>query len=153
MQVNFSVYLKKVFFLSFEAWHLQKMDAMALCFRCNIIRPEGTLYLADMGFPKEEHTYTGLPDTSADGKRKLFFNDGFLEGKAGSVHTSGFLKLGKKSVLIHTDAHGGKLQCDIQNRIIDHDIRIQRPVIIVRRTAVMAFSGFHDITDLHDADI
>ena len=35
----------------------------------DFIRPEGTLNFSDVCLPEEEHTNTGLTDTSPDGKR------------------------------------------------------------------------------------
>ena len=61
---------------------------------CNcFFRPERTLHFADMSFAKEEHTDTGLTNSSADGIRKCSIDDGFLEWQILAFRTAGFVKL------------------------------------------------------------
>ena len=67
---------------------------------CNcFFRPERTLHFADMSFAKEEHTDTGLTNSSADGIRKCSIDDGFLEWQILAFRTAGFVKLGNQSSL------------------------------------------------------
>lgn len=64
---------------------------------CNcFFRPERTLHFADMSFAKEEHTDTGLTNSSADGIRKCSIDDGFLEWQILAFRTAGFVKLGNQ---------------------------------------------------------
>ena len=63
------------------------------------------MYFSDVCFTKEEHTDPGLSDTTTDGVRKLFVQDGLLEWKLSSVITACFGKLAVKSVLVNTDYH------------------------------------------------
>ena len=51
------------------------------------------------------YTDPGLSDTTTDGVRKLFVQDGLLEWKISSVITACFGKLAVKCVLVNTDSH------------------------------------------------
>ncbi len=73
----------------------------------HIIRPHGRLYFADMCFPQEKHTDTGLTDTAADGQRQFIMQDRFLERKLCPFGTARFFELAAQGILIHTDTHGG----------------------------------------------
>lgn len=48
------------------------------------------MYLADMCLSEEEHTDSGLTDTAADGERKLFLQNGFLERQLRTLRAAGF---------------------------------------------------------------
>ena len=50
-----------------------------------------------------------------------------------SIH--GGLQLAQQRLLVHPDAHAGQLQGDVQDRVVDDDVRVQGPVVIVRRTS------------------
>ena len=104
------------------------MDAVAFRFRHYFLRPQRALNLPDVGFSQEEHTDTGLADAAADGVGQLFFNNSLLEGQLRPFRAACFFQLGKQGLFIYTDTHGGQLQSNVQNRIINHDIRIQGPV-------------------------
>ena len=69
---------------------------------CNcFFRPERTLHFADMSFAKEEHTDTGLTNSSADGIRKCSIDDGFLEWQILAFRTAGFVKLGNQRSFVY----------------------------------------------------
>ncbi len=125
-----------------------KEDWRGLHFRRGLAVWQGLLHrhgvpldFSDMGFAQIVHTDTGLSDPAADGIRQFFVQQGLLERKTGAVFTSGKLELSGKCFFIDTDSHGGEFQSDIQNLIVDNDISVQFPVIIVRGTAVMLFTG------------
>lgn len=48
--------------------------------------------------------------------------------------------------------HGGELQPDIENRIVDEDIAVQGPIVIVRGTAVVRLARPKGASDLRDED-
>ena len=60
--------------------------------------------------------------------------------------------MAQQCLLIHPDAHAGQLQGDVQDRVVDDDVRIQGPVVIVRRTSVMGLAVPQGPANLHDAD-
>ena len=103
-----------------------------------------------MSLPQIKHTDTGLSDTATDRKRQFIIQNSPLEIHFRTFLTATNLQLVLQSSCIHTDTHGRKLQSDIQNRIINDDITVQLPVIIVRCTTVVWFAGCQHLTDLHD---
>ena len=105
-----------------------------------------------MRLAQEEHTDTGLTDTAADGVRQLFVEDCFLERKFCALGAAGFFQLGQQSLFVYADTHRGQLQGDVQNRIVNEDVGVQCPVIVVGCTAVVGLAVFELIADLHDAD-
>lgn len=58
-------------FASGTSGSLQKLDPVGGAFRCNRFRPQGALYLTDVGLAQEEHADAGLADAAADCIRKL----------------------------------------------------------------------------------
>ena len=50
---------------------LQKLDAVGSTLCCDLFRPQGALYLADVSLAQEEHADAGLADAAADCIRKL----------------------------------------------------------------------------------
>ena len=103
-----------------------------------------------MSLPQIKHTDTGLSDTATDRKWQFIIQNSPLEIHFRTFLTATNLQLMLQSSCIHTDTHGRKLQSDIQNRIINDDITVQLPVIIVRCTTVVWFAGCQHLTDLHD---
>ena len=130
---------------------LQKSDLSFLTSLNDVVGPDGAVHFADMCFPQEEHTDSGLADPSADGEGKPVFQDGFLERKQCALGAACFFKLRAQCLGIDADPHGGELERDVEYGIVDEDIRIELPVIVVGRTAVVGLSGGEFVTDLHQA--
>ena len=101
---------------------LQKLNTVLFTFFCDSFRPQGRLYLSNMCLAKEEHTDTGLSDSTTDCIRKLFVDDCFLERKFCTFFTACFFELGEKRFLVNPDTHGGNLKCDVEYRIVNNDI-------------------------------
>ena len=119
---------------------LKQLYALRFSVRHDLFRPQRNVYLADVRLAQEKHTDTGLADASSDGIGKLPVKYGFLERKIPAVFAAGFLKLDLQSLLVHTDTHGGKLEGNIQYRIVYKDVAVQLPVVIVRGASVVALS-------------
>src|SRR5699024_8646257 len=102
----------------------KQRDTVFLRFFHDLRRPQRTLDFPDVSFAQEEHTNTGLADSAAGGIRQFLFQNGFLERKICPLRTSGSLQLTGQRFFIHADSHGGKLQGDIQNRVVDDDITV-----------------------------
>ena len=49
-------------------------------------------------------------------------------------------KLAVKRFFIYTDTHGRKFKSDIQYRVVNENVAVQFPVVIVRGTSVVAFT-------------
>ena len=58
---------------------LQKRNSVLCSFLLYFLRPQGNMYLTDVSLAQEEHTDTGLSDTSTNGIRQFFLVYGFLE--------------------------------------------------------------------------
>ena len=98
---------------------------------------------------QEKHTDSGLPDAAANGIGKPALQYILLERQLFPLCASCLYQLLLQRLLIHTDAHGRQLQCNIQRFIVDDDIPVQRPVVIIRSAAVMRFAGSQSVSDLH----
>ena len=77
-----------------------------------------------MRLAEEEHTHSGLADTAADGEGELIVKQGLMEGEIRSFHTAALLKLGKESLAVNSDTHGGKLECYIKHGVVNEDIAV-----------------------------
>ena len=97
---------------------------MCLCLLADLIGPYGHLDLADVGFAQEEHADPGLADAAADGVGQLLIQNGFLERKFCTIRAACSVQLAQQGVFIHTDAHGGQLQGNVQHRIVDKNITV-----------------------------
>ena len=64
-----------------------------------------------------------------------------MERQLGTLFASGDRKLLFQGLLVNTDTHRTDFKSDIQHRIVDDDIAVQLPVVIVRRAAVVGFAG------------
>ena len=107
----------------------------------DLFRPDRALYFSDVRFAQIEHTDTGLADTAADRERQVIFQNSLLKRVLGALLAAGELQLSLLCVGIDANTHGRELQRDVQYRIIDDDIGIQLPVIIVRSASVVRLAG------------
>ena len=104
-----------------------------------------------MGLSQEEHADAGLADAAADGVWHFPLNHCLMEREIRPLHASGRFQLAKQRLLIHPDAHAGQLQSNVQDGVVDNDIRVQLPVVIVRGPPVMRFAVPQRAADLHHA--
>ena len=105
-----------------------------------------------MGLAQEEHAESGLADASAHREGQLIVEDGLLEGQVRAVLAAGLLQLFGQGLSVDPDAHGGELQGNIEHRIVDQNIRVELPVVVVRRPPVVGETTAQLVADLHDAD-
>ncbi len=103
-----------------------------------------------MSLAEEEHTHTTLSYPAANGVRKLASNKCAVERKRETLLASAFLKLTKESVFVYSDAHARKLESDIENGIINENISVERPVVVVGGSAVVRLTGRKLVTDTDD---
>src|SRR5699024_9946279 len=128
---------------------LQKLDTYSVRHFHRFFGPDGTLYFTDMGFAEEEHAQAGLADTASDGQRKRAVKDTLLEWKARPFFAAALFQLDCEAFRVHTDSHGGKLQRNVKDRIIDDNITVQLPVVVIRSASVVGLAGFQQVSDLH----
>ena len=102
-----------------------------------------------MGFAEEVDAHAALADAAADGLRQFAVQQRLLEGQLRALLAAADFQLAAQGVRIHADAHGGDLQGDVQQRIVEQDVAVQVPVIIVRGTAVMRFPAAQGAAHLH----
>ena len=102
-----------------------------------------------MRLAQKIHAHPALADAAADGLGQLSGQQGLLEGQVRALLAAADLQLPLQRLRIHADPHGGNLQGNIQQRIIQQDIAVQIPVIIVRRAPVMRLTGTQRTADLH----
>ena len=100
-------------------------------------RPVGGLHLTDVRFAQEEHTKSRLTDTAADGVRQFTVEKRFVESQLGSLGASALVQLTKQCFLINTNPHGRKLEGDIQNGIVNDNVTVERPIVVVGSSAVV----------------
>ena len=105
-----------------------------------------------MSFAQEEHADTRLANTAADRVRQLAVQHSLLERKLRAVLAAGLHELFREGLLVDADAHRGQLKRDVEHGVVDDDVGIQRPVVVVGRAAVMRLAVRELVTDLHEAD-
>lgn len=111
--------------------------------------PAGGLNLTDVRLAEEEHTHSRLTDTAAHRKRKLVFKQRLVEGKLCSVVTARNFELIFKGFGINAYTHRRKLKRDIKNGIVNENIAVQRPIVIVGRASVVLVARFKLAAYLH----
>ena len=120
---------------------LQKSDAGLLASFHDIVRPDGTVNFTDVGLSEEEHADSGLADSASDRQRKSVLQDCLLEGKRRALGTTHFVELLAKGISVDSDSHGRKFQRDVQNGVVDQNVRVELPVVVVGGAAVVGLSG------------
>ena len=73
-----------------------------------------------------------MPYAAADGVGEFLCDHRLLKWQLRPLHTLFFLQLMEQGGSIHPDPHGGELQPDIENRVVDEEIAVQGPIVIVR---------------------
>ena len=105
-----------------------------------------------MGFAQQQHAQAALANAAAHRQGQLAFQQHFVERQFRTLRAACGFQLAGHGGRVHTDAHAGKLQCTAQRFVPEQNIAVQRPVIIVRGTAIVADAAFQLAADLHDAD-
>lgn len=102
-----------------------------------------------MGQLKQQHGQTGLADTAANRLRHFPTQQRLVPLQFETIFISGHRQLALQRLSIHADPHRRKLECVFQHRVPDQNIAVQpgkfaltggAPVIIIRRTNVVAFA-------------
>ena len=103
-----------------------------------------------MGFAQQQHTQSGLADTAADGAGQFAFQQHSVIFQRSAIVAVGFSQLLIQCERIYTDTHGGDFQGVIHYGVVEQQVAVQLPVIIVGGSAVVGFAGEQFVTDLHD---
>ena len=82
----------------------------------DVFGPNGAVHFSDMGLSEEEHADTGLTDTAADREGERLVQYGLLERKVRSLGAACLDKLFAERLCVDTDAHGGELQRNVEDR-------------------------------------
>ena len=75
-----------------------------------------------------------------------------MERQLAPLLAAGQLQLARHRLFVDADAHGGDLKRTFQHRVPHQNVAVQRPVVIVRRAAVVRLAGFQLAADLHQED-
>ena len=108
------------------------------------------MHLSDVGLSQKEHGYAGLTDAAADGQGKLSVQKHSVIRECSALVAAGKTQLAVHRLRIHADSHGRDLHGAVQNIVIEEDVPVEVPVVIVRGTSVMALSGAELAADAHD---
>ena len=115
-------------------------------------RPVRGLYLSDVCLAQEEHTKSGLSDTAANGVRQFPIQECFMEFQLHSLGASALVQLANERFFIHTHAHRGKLKRDIKDGIVNDNVTVERPVVLVGSSAVVRLAALQLAADLREED-
>ena len=138
-------------FFDFIIWKIvfsEKLDMVFVCRPQCVFGPDGRLHFTDVRFSEVEHADAGLANSSAYCAGKLPVEKRFLKIQPGTVFTAGDFQLTPQRSFVDTDSHGGELKCYIKNRIVDENVSVQFPVIIVGSAPVVRLSGDKCFPDL-----
>ena len=132
--------------------HLLLQQADAGLFACGggLIVPDGRLHLADVCLSEQQHGQTRLTDAAADRQRQLPCQQHLVIGQLAAVIAAGDGQLAVEALGIDADAHGRELKRAAEQVIPEQDIPVHRPVVIVRRAAVMRLAGAQCAADADD---
>ena len=114
-----------------------------------LLRPDGGLDFADVAFPEKEHTDAGLTDAAAHGLGQLTGEKGFVERELRPLLAAARFKLGVESFGVNSYSHGGNFKRPLQHRVPEDYVAVERPVVIVRGSPVVALAAFERRAYLH----
>lgn len=86
---------------------------------------------------QKEHADARLPQSTADGLRQSALEQRLLEGQLRAFRAAREQKLPLQGFGVHADAHGGKLHGDVEQRVIDENIPVEGPIVVIGRAAVV----------------
>ena len=101
-----------------------------------------------MGAADHQHAQAALTDAAADGQRQFAVQQHLVEGQGSAIIAARQRQLAIHRFGIHANAHAGNFKGSAQNGVPEQDIAVQRPIIVVRRTAVVRLAGFQLAADL-----
>ncbi len=99
---------------------------------------------------EHQHTQARLADAAANRQRQLAVEQRLVEGQLAAILAAGFLELARKALCVDADAHGADFKGAIKHFVIEKNVAVQLPVVIVGRAAVVLFAGAERFADLHD---
>ena len=105
-----------------------------------------------MGFAQQQHAQAALANAAAHRQGQGAVQQHLMERQLRTLRAACFLKLTAQRLGVYADAHAGKFQRTAQRLVPEENIAVQRPVIVVRGTAVVGFAALQLASDLHDAD-
>ena len=73
-----------------------------------------------------------------------------MEGIFEAAEAVFFFQLRNEALFVYADAHGRDLEGAVEHGIIEDDVAVERPVVIVGRPAVVLFARAQLAADLHD---
>ena len=120
----------------------EKSDAFAFAFSAHVVGPYRRLYFADVAFAQKQHTQSGLTYASADRERKSAVGQSLVERQRQPVRRVFCFKLFYQRISVYADTHRREFESSVQNGIIQHEIAVQRPVVVIGSPAVVFFSAF-----------
>ena len=106
-----------------------------------LLVPDGGLHLADMRLAQQQHAQAGLADAAAHRQGKLAFQQHLVERQLAAVIAARQRQLTIQRFRADADAHGGDFQRAVQNRVVEQDIAVHVPIVVIRRAAVVRLSG------------
>ena len=119
---------------------LQEMHASLAAYADCFFIPDAGLHLADMGCAEKEHTKAGLTYTAAHRQGKFALKKALMEGEIFSLLQASLAKLGDKGVSIYAYAHRGYFQGAVKGLVVEDNIAVQRPVVIVGGSAAVGLA-------------
>ena len=102
-----------------------------------------------MTFAEKEHAEPRLTYAAAYRERELVFHESFVEREGKPLGLSFQLELSDERFFVHAYAHGRDLESPVQHGVIQHDVAVERPVVVVGSSAVVLFAAFQSAAYLH----
>ena len=90
-----------------------------------------------MGLAQQQHAQAALADAAADGERQLARQQRLVERQGAPPVAARQGELAVQRLGVHPDAHGRDLQRPVQQWVVEQQVAVQAPVVIVRRAAVV----------------
>ena len=102
-----------------------------------------------MSLAQQQHTQAALADTAADGQGQFVVQQHLVEKQLAAVIAAGQRQLTIQSLTIHADAHGADLKRAVQHGVIEKNIAVHGPVVIVGGAAVVGLAVGQLAADAH----
>ena len=137
-----------------EPHNLQQRDVGVFKDLAGVLVPDGGLHFADVGLAQQQHAQAGLADAAAHRQGELAFQQHLVERKLAALVAARQRQLTIQRFRADANAHRGDFQRTIQNRVIEQDIAVHLPIVVVRCAAVVRLAGAQlaaDALDEHGA--
>ena len=102
--------------------------------------PEGGLHLADVRLAQQQHAHAALAHAAAHSIGQLALEQLLVEGQCSALLLAGFLQLMAQGFGRYADAHAAQLEGTVEHFVVEHDIAVELPVVIVRGSAVVGLA-------------